>query len=178
MPTKRTIQQLYDLFEPGQVAGSITPDQVQDLILSLRPGFGRISLVTAVETTITTQGEWVKLAGVTELGGGAFTFSMPQNGRLQCNCPVPSRIVVDAAVSLQNGSQTNFEVAIARNGVVMPETAAMLRFGPGGGTQDAVSLGDFVQAQGDYVELWARNMTSTANVTAVALHLRAMTFVM
>jgi hypothetical protein len=177
MPTKRTIDQLYALFANDQVPGSIRPDRVQDLILSLRPGFGRISLATPVETTITTQGEWVKLAGVTELGDGAFTFSMPQNGRLQCNCPIPSRIVIDAAVSLQNGSQTNFEVAIARNGVVLPETAAMVRFGPGGGAVEAVLFGDFVQAQGDYVEIWARNTSSTANVTALALYLRAMTFV-
>jgi hypothetical protein len=177
MPTKRTIDQLYALFAPGQAAGSIGPDRVQDLILSLRPGFGRISLATPVETTITTQGEWVKLAGVTALGDGAFTFSMPENGRLQCNCPVPSRIVIDGAVSLQNGSQTNFEVAIAKNGSVLPETVVMVRFGPGGGAVEAVLFGDFTQAQGDYVEVWARNTSSAANVTALALYLRAMTYV-
>ena len=178
MPTKRTIQQLYDLFAPGQPDNSITPDRVQDMILSLRPGFGRISITTAVETVITTQGEWVKLAGVTTLGPDAFTFSMPQNGRLQCNCPVPSRMVIDGAVSLQNGSQTTYEVALAKNGAVMTETAQPVRFGPSSGIIEVVGFADFVQAQGDYIELWVRNTTSTANITALGMYLRAMTYVM
>jgi hypothetical protein len=177
MATKRTIEQLNALFAPGQADGAITPDRVQDLILTLRPGFGRISLDTAVETVIETQNVWVKLAGVTALGSGAFTFSMPENGRLQCDCPVPSRMVLTGAVSLQNGSQTNFEVAIAKNGTVLPETVQMVRFGPGGGSVEAVIFGDFFQAQGDYVEIWTRNTSSDANVTAQKLYLRAMTYV-
>jgi hypothetical protein len=177
MATKRTASQLNDLFQPGQAEGSITPDRVQDLILSLRPGFGRISLVTPVQTTITTQNVWVKLAGVTELGPSAFTFAMPENNRLQCNCPVPSRLVASAAVSLQNGSQTDFDVALAKNGDILPETVQMVRFGPGGGAEEAALFGDFLQEQGDFVEIWVRNKTNTGNVTAQALNMRAMTYV-
>jgi hypothetical protein len=178
MPIKRTIQQLYDFFEPGQPDASITPDRVQDLTLSLRPGFGRISLATPVTTTITTTNVWVKMAGETVLGPNAFTFSMPENNRLQCNCPVPSLLTASAVVSLTNGSQTNFEVAFAKNGDILPETIQMLRFGPGGGAQEATLMGDFEQAQGDFIEIWVRNTSSTADVTAESLYLRAMTNVL
>lgn len=178
MPTKRSISQLYELFEPGQAEGSITPDRVQDLILSVLPGFGRISLTAQVETSIASINEWVKLAGTTELGEGAFTFTMPENNRLQCVCPVPSRMAISAAVTLTNGSQKNFEAALARNGVIMPETVQVARFGPGGGSVEVVLLGDFAQEQNDHVEVWVRNITDDTNVTATKLYMRAMTNVL
>jgi hypothetical protein len=178
MPTKRSIQQLYDFFEPGQPAASITPDRVQDLILSVLPGFGRISLTAQVGTSITQTNQWVKLAGTTALGEGAFTFTMPQNGRLQCVCPVPSRMTISAAVTLTNGSQKDFQVALARNGEIMTETIQGVRFGPGGGSVEASLFGDFAQQQNDHVEIWVRNITDTTNITATKLYMRAMTNVL
>jgi hypothetical protein len=177
MPTKRTIQQLYDLFQPGQPPRSITPGMVQDLILSLRPGYGSLSLVSSALTDIPAVNDWVKLAGVTELRDGAFTFSMPQNNRLQCNCPVPSIIRFEAAITLTNGSQKDFQLAIAKNGAVMDDTIQAVRFGPGGGSEEVVLLGDFLQAQNDYIEVFVRNVTDATDITATRFFMRAMTFV-
>lgn len=178
MPTKRTIQQLNNLFAPGQPARSITPDRVQDLILTLRPGYGRISLASQVLTNIATVNVYQKLEGVTTLADGAFTFAMPENGRLQCNCPIPSLLRAEAVMSLQNGSQKNYELVFAKNGTVLPETAQVIRFGPGGGNVEIVLMGDFVQAQGDYIEVFVRNLTDTTNVTATRFYMRAITFVL
>lgn len=178
MPTKRTIQQLYDFFNAGLPARSITPDRVQDLILSLRPGYGRIALSSQTQTDIATVNVYQKLAGVTALGDGAFTFSMPENGRLQCNCPIPSLLRAEAIMSLQNGSQKDFEIAFAKNGAILSETAQIVRFGTGGAKVEAMILGDFVQAQGDYIEVFIRNLTDDTNVTATRFYLRAMTFVL
>jgi hypothetical protein len=183
MATKKSIAAQLADFAPEQPDGAITPDRVQSVIVSARQGFGRISLVTPVETEIATQDEWTKLAGVTELGEGALTFSMPQNNRLQCNCPVASRLEGDAIVTLENGSQTTFEIAFAKgNGTgpasVLAHSVQSVRFGPGGGKIEAVVKCDFTQAQGDYVELWVRNTTSAANVTAHGLYCRAHTYVL
>jgi hypothetical protein len=183
MPTKRTIQQLYDFFASGQPARSITPDRVQDTILSLRPGFGRLSLSQSVETNIATVNVYQKLAGVTVLGEGAFTFTMPANGRLQCECPIPSRLEVEAVISLTNGSQKEFELAFAKgNGddaaSLLSHTVQGVRFGPGGGTVEVKLMGDFTQAPGDYVEIWARNITDATNITATRLYMRASTWVL
>jgi hypothetical protein len=183
MPTKRTTQDIFGQFEPGQPAGVITPDRVQDAVFSVLPGFGRISLSAQTETSIATQDDWVKVAGTTVLGDGAFTFSMPQNNRLQCNCPVPSRLIVDAALSFTNGSQKNFEVALAKgNGddppAILDISIQALRFGPGGGAVEIALLGDFIQAQGDFVEVWIRNTTDNTNATCARLYMRAMTFVL
>jgi hypothetical protein len=183
MPTKRTISQLYALFEPGQADASITPDRVQDLILSLRPGFGRISLSSAAETVIANLNEWTKLAGTTVLGEGAFTFAMPDNNRLQCDCPIPSRLEAAAVLTLTNGSQKEFEIALAKGSgsatpSILSETVQSVRFGPGGGSVEAVLMGDFTQAPGDFIEVWVKNVTDDTNVTASKLYLRASTYVL
>jgi hypothetical protein len=183
MPTKRTIAALMAFFAPGQPDASITPDRVQDAILSLRPGFGRISLSSAVETSIAETNTWTKVAGETVLGEGAFTFTMPEDGRLQCECPIPSRLEVEAVVSLTDGSQKEFELAFAKgNGdnpaAILSETIQVARFGPGGGTVEVKLMGDFTQAPGDYVEIWARNITDSTNITATRLYMRALTWVL
>jgi hypothetical protein len=178
MATKRTIAALNALFAPGQPPRSITPDRVQDLILSLRPGFGRISLASSAETSIASVNTWVKIAGTTALADGAFTFSMPANNRLQCNCLVPSRLEAEAVLSLTNGSQKEYEIAFAKNGTVLTDTIQSVRFGPGGGTVEAVIVCDFVQAQGDFIEVWVRNVTDSTNITATRLYMRARTFVL
>jgi len=178
MATKRTISALDAFFAPGQPPRSITPDRVQDLILSLRPGFGRISLTGTAQTSIASVNTWVKIAGTTALADGAFTFSMPQNNRLQCNCPVPSRLEAEAVLTLTDGSQKQFEVAFAKNGTILAESVQAVRFGPGGGSVEAVLACDFVQAQGDYIEVWTRNVTDSTNITADRLYMRARTFVL
>jgi hypothetical protein len=177
MATKRAYSALLAFFQPGQANGSITPDGVQDSVLSLRPGFGRISLSATVVTDIVTQNAWVKLAGTTALGANAFEFAMPQNGRLQCNSAAPSMLVIEGAVSLNGTSNTNYEVAIAKNGTVLTETAQMVRVPSGGGRVEAFILADFVHAEGDYVELFVRNTSGTSDVTAEALYLRARSYI-
>jgi hypothetical protein len=183
MATKRSLATLDGFFSPDQLAGSITPDRVQDVIFSLRPGFGRIALTAQAETSIASVNTWTKVAGTTALGPGAFTFAMPQNNRLQCDCPISSLLVASAAVTLTDGSQKEFELAFATgNGAtpatIMPETVQGFRFGPGGGTTEVVLFGDLVQQPGDYLEVWVRNVTDDTNVTATRLYVRAQTFVL
>jgi hypothetical protein len=40
-----------------------------------------------------------------------------------------------------------------------------------------VLLGDFLQAQNDYIEVFVRNVTDATNITATRFFMRAMTFV-
>lgn len=183
MATKRTIAAIMAFFAPGQAAQSITPDKVQDAVETLRPTFGRLSLSQSALTEIATVNVWQKLEGLTVLSDGAIGFAMPSAGRLQCVCPISSRLEVSAVLSLTNGSQKEFQIAFARgNGSgaasLMPETVQGVRFGPGGGTIEAVLMGDFVQSPGDYVEVWVRNVTDSTNITATRLYMRASTWVL
>lgn len=177
MPTKRTIDELYALFAPGQPAASITPDRVQDLVLTLQGGWGRMSLVESAQTVIVQSGSWVKAAGVTALAEHSQQFVMPENNRLQCVCPIPSIMEVAAVISIVNGNNKTFEAAIAVNGEVRPESVRTFRIGSGGDVVEAVILDDFLQAEGDYVEVWIRNLTDAADATITRLYLRARTYV-
>lgn len=178
MATRRTQAELQAFFAAGQPAGAITPDRVQDAILTLRPAYARLSVTTAAETNITAQNTWTKLAGTTALGAGAFGFSMPQNNRLVCNVEQQCITTVTAAVSLEDGANVNFEVGIYKNGALMPESVQSVRIPTGGGKVDAVILADFVSEQNDFFEVWVRNTSNDANVTAAQMVMRVEAFVL
>lgn len=175
MATKRTISALNALFENGQAAGSITPERVQDLILTLRGAWGRISLTgSPVETTIANQNEWTKIAGSTVLGDNAISTSMPANGRLACDCPVPAIAVVEGVVNMQASSNNQvIEVGIAKNGTVDTTSIGRVRLTQSASAETVPVKMDFTTAEGDYLEVFARNATSAANVTAINLYLSA-----
>ena len=178
MAQRRSIANIQALFAPGQPNGSITPDRVQDLIQSLRPGFGRISLSgSPQETAISQVNTWVKASVTTELGDGSFTFAMPENNRLQCNCSIPSVLVVDGGVSIQAPPNTTFEIAAAKNGTIDQKSITRLRMGAGGSVESCAINTDFVHAQGDFVELWIRNTTNDNNLTVVGFYLAIQSFV-
>jgi hypothetical protein len=177
MATKRTMDQLYAFFAPDQADGAITPDRIQDAIFTMQGGWGRISLAETALTTIAAVNTWTKLAGTTTLAAHSQQFTMPANNRLQCVCPIPSVMEVTASVSIVDGNNKSFEVAIARNGTVIPESIVTIRLGSGGDVEEGVVFADFQQELNDYVEIWVRNITDDTDVTATRLNMRARTYV-
>jgi hypothetical protein len=175
MPTKRTIEQLYELFEPGQPDRSITPDRVQDLILTLLGGYGRISGNGSTPFTL-SQNDWAVVDVVTTLATGARQFSMPQNGRLQCDCPVPSLMVNTGFLTLQANQAAVFEIALGRNGVVDSNSISAFRLPPGGGSGTVPLHNDFLQEQNDYVEVFIRRTDGSANPSVTHYLLSGQTF--
>lgn len=178
-PTRRTIDTLFDYFESNQTAGAITPNRVQDLVQSLIPGFGRISSNGATGVTdIAVQNTWYKVNIETLLGANARGMSMPQNNRLLCECPVPALGVIDGTISITSSPNQTFQVGIAKNGVIESESVETVKIGSGG---DAVSVSghtDIEQSNGDYIEMWIRNTTGTANPTVSGLYLRSVAWVL
>jgi hypothetical protein len=170
------MQQLYAFFAPGQAAGAITPDRVQDALFTMQGGWGRISLTASAPTDITAVNTWVKAAGTTALAAHSQQFTMPENGRLQCTCPIPSIMEIAATGSIQGGNNKTLQVAFARNGVIMTETVTTIRLDSSGAAQEGVLIGDFAQELNDYVEVWVRNITDGTDVTVTALNMRARTY--
>lgn len=177
MPTKRTMEQLYAFFATGQADGAITPDRIQDALFTMQGGWGRISLASSALTTIAAVNTWTKLAGTTTLAAHSQQFTMPENNRLQCTCPIPSVMEVSATIALLDGNNKTFQVAIAKNGTILAETIAPIRFASAGTSLEAVLLADFSQTLNDYIEVWVRNITDDTDVTMTALNMRARTYV-
>lgn len=174
MPTKRTIQQLYDLFAPGQDERSITPDRVQDLIFTLIGAHGRISATEQKDFTLTTN-VWTKINIATELSEGARQFSMPQNGRLRCDCVTPSYLSVSGFLTFQTESASEFEVAIFKNDVIEPRTVVSARIPPGGGSATVPLNDDFVSGAGEFLDVYIRRINNTAIPTIDQMYLSAWT---
>jgi hypothetical protein len=171
------MEQLYAFFAPGQAAGAITPDRVQDALFTMQGGWGRINLTASAPTDITAVNTWVKAAGTTALAAHSQQFTMPENGRLQCACPIPSIMEIAATVSIVDGNNKTVQLALARNGTVMNETITTVRLGSAGNSEEGVLIGDFAQELNDYVEIWVRNTTDDTDVTVTALNMRARTYV-
>jgi hypothetical protein len=182
MPTKRTMSQLYAFFQPGQSAGAITPDRVQDLLFSLQGGWGSMSTDPLPEgppaaTVIDNVSEWKKAVAVTGLAEHSQQFTMPANNRLQCVCPVPSLMEISATVNVIGGNNKTIQIALAKNDEIIDTSSAIVRLGAGGDTEEATLFADFLQAQNDYVEVWVRNLTDATNITVTRLNMRARTYV-
>lgn len=175
MPTKRTLAQLNDLFAPGQPDRSITPDRVQDLILTLIGGYGRISGNSSTTFTL-QQNEWKLVNVATSLAPGARQFSMPAPGRLQCLCPVPSLMVNTGFLTLQTSGPSIFEVALGINGTVDQGSVSALRLPPGGGAGTVPLHNDFLQQANDFVEVFIRRIDGNADPSVTHYHLSGQTF--
>lgn len=178
-PTRRTLDTLYDYFEAGQAAGSITPDRVQDLVQSLIPGFARISSNgESNATSISEVNEWTKIDLTTTLAANARGMTMPQSNRILCGCPVPAIGIIDATLSIQSANNQTFQVAIAKNGTIESESVETIKIGSGGDSVSVSMHADIEQVSGDYIELYVRNTETTENPTVSGLYLRDVAWVL
>lgn len=174
MPTKRTIQELYDFFQTGQPDGSITPDRVQDLILTLLGGYGRIS-GRAGDPIVMADNTWTKVDLTTTLSESSFQFTMPANARLQCTCPIPSTMIVRGFVSIETASASQFEVALGVNGTVDEDSIVDFRIPPGGGAATVPLFTDILQELNDYVEVFIRRVDGNEDPTPAHMYLSGRT---
>lgn len=174
MPQKRTIQELYDFFEAGQPDGAITPDRVQDLIMTLLGGYGRISGKNGA-AIVMEDNTWTKIDLTTALSATSFQFTMPENGRLQCTCPIPSTMIVRGFVSIETDSASVFEVAVGVNGVVDEESIVDFRIPPGGGAATVPLFTDVLQELNDYVEAFIRRIDGNEDPTPAHIYLSGRT---
>jgi hypothetical protein len=165
--TERTIAYLLaTAFPDGQAAGAITPQDLRDLIISLRHQYGDCYVSGAVETVIASQNTWAKALGTTTAGSNLNNVSMSANNRLR-----------------NDGDQTRIFLCTAHMEVVCAGAAKQLGFGIGvDGTVDAntevgymhvtaasetaVSVSGLVSlAASSYAEVMVRNVTDAVNLT-------------
>jgi hypothetical protein len=165
--TERTIATLLSTnFVNGQAAGSITPQDMRDLIISLRHQYGDCYVSTAVETTIASQNTWAKALGTTTVGSSLLNVSMPANNRLR-----------------NDGDQTRIFLCTATMEIICAGSAKQLGFGVGvNGTVNANSEVGYMHvtaasethvmvqallsvAASSYVEVFVRNVTDAVNLT-------------
>lgn len=181
--TERTLTDLLtNLFQDGQAAGSISPQDVRDLIVSLTPDYGAISMTGLPNTTATTVSnttDYFTVAGTTALGSMSEDFDMPANGQLRYTGTPGRHAHVACSIS--------YKAAAANQDVLFQ----LMHYDASGATTSALAtsrISDRISTvtestalhadvhldTNDYLYLAVRNTTGANNITVEYFYLFAM----
>ncbi len=97
--TERTLAQLLVIFQDGQAAGSISEQDMRDLIISLVPAYGSMYISTAIETVVAAQNTPLKALGTTTAGDALRDFTHAANRLTYTGVP-DREFTVIVAISL------------------------------------------------------------------------------
>ncbi len=156
---------LTSLFQDGQAAGAITPQDVRDAIISLSPPYGGLSFTVPAATTIATPGTMVKAAGTTAVTN-TREFTTPGDNRLTFVGVSPRHMHIAMSLSFTTaGTNDNLSIAIARNGVVLAHSKLTRFVGTGADQASTASHGDIILNADDFLEVFVTNEDAAAAVT-------------
>jgi len=126
---------------------------------------GNMYLTTPVATTFSAINTPTKVLGTTT-AVNLFRVSSPANNRLTYTGAKTKTFVVTGALSITSATNNNFyTIYIAKNGVVLPQSAQTQKVA-NGGDQGSMSITCTVSlAPNDYIELWISNNTTTSSAT-------------
>ncbi len=159
---------LTNLFQDGQSEGSITPQDVRDLIVSLVPAIGAIFFSTPVETIISTQSEKVLALGITTLVTTPHEIDMPQNNRIRYTGTIDKHFIVDVAISsISVGNNKNMEYQLFKNGSPLIETLMSRAHGTGSAAGALALTTNVHMEPNDYIELFVSNESDDTNLTII-----------
>ena len=170
--TSRTVADLTtNLFQNGQSAGSITPQDLRDIIETCQTKQGSMYVSTPVSTSISVAGTYTEGAGTFTLSTSptANEFDMNVNARLRYTGTPSVNCMFMASVSLEiNTAIVNKEFAIAlhKNGALITGSK-MVGFSPAT-TVNSVNIqtmGYALMNTNDYISVFVTNMDSTDNLT-------------
>jgi hypothetical protein len=188
--TSRTVSALVtNLFQDGQAAGSITPQDLRDLVETCQVKQGSIYLSTAGATTIAGQAN-VTPSSLTNMvaveTGGTFTlstaptaneFDMNTDGQLRYTGTPTTNVFFTASIMLEivaSAVDKELVFAVTKNGTIVTG-AKTGGYCPRVHTNSVpMSISGYASmATNDYLNLWVGNVDSTDNVLARMAQLTA-----
>lgn len=169
--TSRTVSDLTtNLFQDSQAAGSITPQDLRDLIETCQVKQGSMYVSSAAETTISVAGTFVEgTAGTWTLSTTptANEFDENTDGRLRYTGTPTINCFFSASASISSAvTSKKVGIALHKNGTLITGTKI---FGYTPTTTSAsvnlVTFGFGAMATNDYISVFVTNSDSTDNVT-------------
>ena len=169
--TERTYPQLIALMADNST-GNISPQDIRDLMESLRNSHGSIHIDTPAPTTIGGIGAFVKLAGTTTFGGLALRTDMPADNRIRYLSTVEQHVHLTVSATMQSlvGNNQVIALRIAKNGTTDSVSEVRTIFKAVNDQQSMMLHWDGHMAETDYLELWGANMTGVNNIQMDNLH--------
>lgn len=166
--TMRSIAALLAL-TADNTSGDVSPEDLRDVITSLKVRYGSMHISSAVETVISAINTPTKVLGTTTLGLST-DFDMPVNGRLRYTGAADFAGVVVYGASI-TGASSNQDTTmwVYKDAAVVPMSEAHRKIGTGSdiGRAVVISLVDF--STNDYVEAFIENDSSSANITYTSM---------
>lgn len=118
-------------------------------------------------TVIDTINTPVKVAGTTTLDSSVSQKFTHTNNRATYSGAVSRNFKITATLSVASGNNNQIGVYIAKNATVIPSSETYLTANSSGRTENSVVQSVVSLSQGDYVEVWVKNASGTANITVV-----------
>lgn len=163
--TQRTYDELIALY-PDNTTGLISPQDLRDLVDSVRAPHGRVHMSTPAATTIGTPGTFVKVAGTFALDSHFHLTTPDTTGRVTYNGTSPRHCHVVCSLSMTcAGNNQDIAIRLAVNGNTDPATQARRKIGTGTDIGSTAIHGDALLNANDYIEVYVTNLTSTASIT-------------
>lgn len=172
--TQRSLSALLTLLADN-TSGDISPEDLRDVVETVRPRFGGLYLTSASATVIGSSGTMVKAAGTTT-STVLNDFTMPTDNRLQYNGVADVHAHIAASCSFTSSvSNTVAALGILKNGTLLPSSRIERKLGTGSDVGAVALHTDAMLTNGDYLELAVELVTATGNVTVSLGYLFAMT---
>lgn len=168
----QTPRQLPDLLTAlaDNTSGAITPEDIRDMLVSLYPSRGQITLQTAVQTTFASASTYVALAGTTALDTAVCStcVTMPANGTIEVTKQQTQVILANATLEvLPAGNNKRYTFTFAKNGTPIDELAFTAFYGNLSGNPAGVFLSGLIPiAANDEISVVVKNETDTTAITA------------
>ena len=159
---------LNNLFQDGQAAGSITPQDIRDLFTTLLTSHAIMNITSAAATTIGSAGVYVKAAGGTGMpaGSSVHNFSSPASNRLRYDGTVPVHAFMSGSIAISAaGANKNVAIKVAKNGIVIDESIIEIDLKQSGDILDLSFSAGIDLVATDFVEMFVANLTDTVSVT-------------
>ncbi len=183
--TVRTIADLKALLA-NNTTGAISPQDLRDFLETFRQDHGEISMDTPTATSVSVASDWLKVDGTTALSSGTqmrFDDDSGQKNRLRYTGTTTRIMHIAVSISMTCASNNQvLEFAVIKNGAVsgssitdVNSAASVIQRKVGTGTDvGSTALHAFIpMTTNDYIELYGRNTTSTANFTVETLNMVA-----
>jgi len=162
---------------PLNTSGAIGPQDVRDIVETLRVRGGSMYVSTAIETVISTIDTPTKALGTTTLVTPAYDFTMPADNRMRYDGVADVLATVQCGISITAAANSqDTTMHIAKNGTVITSSAAQRKIGTGADVGRAAVGAQLVLTTNDYVEVWLENNTGTANITVENLTMNILAF--
>lgn len=163
--TQRTLAELIALL-PDNTSKQISPQDVRDLVETIRPNVGQIYASAPGVVDILDTADWYDAEATFALAGFSDLFDLQATGRIRYTGRTPRHVLVsmDASISV-GGTNQVIHTRFAKTGVAIAESEMDRTFQVSGQVGLMSTHVGVLMSNNDYITVQVRNETSTNDVT-------------